>query len=111
MQLTGRREPILMSGAWQGRAASYYARGLVLFAMQPLLIPAGRAGLGSGASFAEHAKARLSEATAFAMPLSLLDFPKSPYRRSQQRNHHGQKQPCHIRNGKTIQHHLANAIA
>ena len=32
MQLTGRREPISMSGAWQGRAASYYASGLVLFA-------------------------------------------------------------------------------
>src|SRR5947209_4763869 len=34
MQLTGRREPISMSGAWQGRAASYYASGLVLFAVR-----------------------------------------------------------------------------
>jgi hypothetical protein len=39
MQLTGRREPISMSGAWQGRAASYYASGLVLFAVQFAAFP------------------------------------------------------------------------
>jgi hypothetical protein len=39
MQLTGRREPISMSGAWQGRAASYYARGLVLFAVRFCIRP------------------------------------------------------------------------
>jgi hypothetical protein len=34
MQPTGRREPILMSGALQGRPASYSASGLVLFAVR-----------------------------------------------------------------------------
>jgi hypothetical protein len=48
----------------------------------------------------------LSEAVAFAMPLTLLDLPERPHRSGQQQNHHGQKQPCQIRGGESRQHDL-----
>jgi hypothetical protein len=41
--------------------------------------------------FAAMGQQRLSEAIAFALPVSLLDLPEGPHRRGQQGNHHGQK--------------------
>jgi hypothetical protein len=109
-----------MSGAWQGRAASYYASGLVPFAVQFTAFPKSSqpGDLRYGALPAEYQVQPavacaglaehfwLSETIAFALPLPLFDFPERPHRRGQQANHHGQKQPCQVRSGETSQHHL-----
>ena len=69
MQFTGWREPISMSGGWQGRLALYCAGGLVFLGL-PLLTGAAPAGEGA---------VGLPDAIAVALRFGpLLDFPEHP---------------------------------